>query len=154
VLGLVIGGQVAAAPPAAPTPRGPVDGAGVTVPFTISWSQVLDPTAINGGYNWEVSTASDFSLLVAHDSTFPSVTQATVSGLANGTYFWRVNAVNGTVETGAWSVTRSFTVTGAGAGQLAAPTLNPRSPPPVSWGATPRPARSRSRRPRRPAAQR
>ncbi len=124
VLGLVAGGRVAAAPPSAPAPLLPADGASVTVPFTISWSQVLDPTAINGGYNWEVSSASNFSLLVAHDSTFPSVTQATVSGLANGTYFWRVNAVNGTVETGPWSATRSFTVTGAGPGQLAAPTLN------------------------------
>lgn len=125
ILGLVIGGQVAAAPPPAPAPLGPANGASVTMPFTIAWSQVLDPAAINGGYNWQVSTASNFSLLVAHDSTSPSVTQATVSGLANGTYFWRVNAVNGTVETGPWSATRSFTVTGAGPAQLGAPTLNP-----------------------------
>jgi hypothetical protein len=125
VVALVAGGSAAAAPPAAPTPLGPPNGGNVTVPFTISWSQVLDPAAQNGGYNWEVSSVSDFSLLVANDSTFPSVTQATVSGLANGTYFWRVNAVNGALETGAWSATRSFTVTGAGPGQLAAPTLNP-----------------------------
>ncbi len=125
VCGLIVGAPLAAAPPAAPTLLTPANGAGVTVPFTISWSQVLDPAAVNGGYNWHVSTTSDFAQLVAHDATFPSVTQATVSGLANGTYFWRVNAVNGTVETGPWSATRSFTVTGAGPGQLAAPTLNP-----------------------------
>jgi hypothetical protein len=122
---LLIGPSASAAPPPAPTLLAPSNGASVTVPFTISWSQVLDPLAVNGGYNWEVSSSSTFSTLVARDSTSPGVTQATISGLANGTYFWRVDAVNGTVETGAWSATRSFTVTGAGAGQLAAPTLNP-----------------------------
>ena len=125
VLGLVAGGRVVAAPPSAPTPAAPADGASVTVPFTISWSQVLDPAALNGGYNWEVSATADFSLVVARDSTFPRVTQDTVSGLVAGTYFWRVNAVNGGLETGPWSPTRSITITGAGAGQLGAPALNP-----------------------------
>ena len=59
------------------------------------------------------------------DSTLPSVTQETVGGLAAGTYFWRVQAVDGAVVVGAWSATRSFTVTGAGTGALAAPVLAP-----------------------------
>jgi len=78
---LVSGPQAAAAPPPAPTLLSPANGANVQVPFTISWSQVLDPSANNGGYNWQVSSSSTFSTLAAADSTFPSVTHATVSGL-------------------------------------------------------------------------
>src|SRR5438552_3128911 len=50
--------------------------------------------------------------------------RATVSGLAIGTYFWRVQAVSNDVGQGPWSAVRSFRVTGAGAGVPAAPTLN------------------------------
>ncbi|HEY0616741.1 MAG TPA: hypothetical protein VGD15_04105, partial [Kribbella sp.] len=46
-------------------------------------------------------------------------------GLANGTYFWRVQAVNGAFEQAAWSQTGSFTVTGASPDELGTPTLNP-----------------------------
>src|SRR2546425_3154398 len=46
-------------------------------------------------------------------------TQDIVSGLANGTYFWRVQAVNGAFVQGAWSPAQSFNVTGAGAGDHA-----------------------------------
>lgn len=102
------------APPPAPTQIAPANGAQVLVPFTLSWSQVLDPTAVNGGYNWEISSNSTFSLLVARDSTRPDQTEDIVGGLANGTYFWRVQAVNAAVEVGPWSATRSFVVTGAG----------------------------------------
>ncbi len=47
-----------------------------------------------------------------------------VSGLANGTYFWRVQAVDNT-GVSAWSAPRSFVVTGPGPGSLAAPVLAP-----------------------------
>ena len=114
LIALLPAAPVGAAPPAAPTQIAPANGAQVQVPFTLSWSQVLDPTAVNGGYNWEISTNSAFSLLVARDSTRASEPEDTVSGLANGTYFWRVQAVNATVEIGPWSATRSFEVTGAG----------------------------------------
>jgi hypothetical protein len=80
--------------PAAPTPLGPSNGASVLVPFKISWSAVTDPTGI-AGYNWQVSTTSSFSSLTQRDSTLGTVTEDTVGGLANGTYFWRVQAVNG-----------------------------------------------------------
>jgi hypothetical protein len=48
-------------------------------------------------------------------------TQDSVSGLANGTYFWRVQAVNGAFEQGPWSQPRSFVVTGAGGAPSLAP---------------------------------
>src|SRR6185369_16321211 len=52
-------------------------------------------------------------------------TEASVSGLTNGTYFWRVQAANGALEQGAWSQPRSFTVTGAGTGSPGTPSLAP-----------------------------
>ena len=54
-----------------------------------------------------------FTSLLLQNST-NGATQASVSGLADGAYFWRVQAVNGAFEQGAWSQPRSFTVTGAG----------------------------------------
>ena len=76
----------AAAQPAVPAPLAPASGASVPVPLTISWSAVLDPGAINGGYNWQVSRSASFSPLVLADSTSPATTSDVVSGLVNGTY--------------------------------------------------------------------
>jgi hypothetical protein len=110
--------------PAVPTPVEPANGASVQVPFTISWSATLDPTLVNGGYNWQVSRSATFSPLVTADSTSPAVTQDTVSGLPPATYFWRVQAVNG-AGASAWSSAQSFTVTGAGPGTPGTPVLGP-----------------------------
>jgi hypothetical protein len=99
----------------------------VTVPFGISWSAVSDPNGIIG-YNWEISPSSTFSPIVDQNSVSSPTTEDTVSGLPNGTYYWRVDAVAGPQSnetTGAWSTTRSFTVTGANSGELGPPTLNP-----------------------------
>lgn len=103
--------------PAAPSLLSPANAAGVTTPFTISWSQVLDPGSLNGGYNWQVSSSSAFTSFAVRDSTKPGTTQATVSGLANGTYFWRVQAVDGELRSSEFSAVRSFTITGATTGQ-------------------------------------
>jgi hypothetical protein len=119
ILFISAGGRAIAAIPAAPSPVSPADGASVTEPFTISWTAVSDPSGIIG-YNWQVSSSSTFSALLLQNST-NGATQDSVSGLANGTYFWRVQAVNGAFEQGAWSQPRSFTVTGAGG----APSLGP-----------------------------
>jgi hypothetical protein len=135
--------RVAAAPPA-PSLVSPAAGASVVVPLTISWTGVTDPSGIVG-YNWFVSPSSTFSTVIQLGST-NGATQATISGLANGTYFWRVDAVSGAFQTGAFSATRSFTVTGAGAGTPATPTLlpltsystfHPREFFPVNWTAVP-----------------
>lgn len=98
-------------PPPAPTLVSPGDGASVVTPFTISWTAVSDITGI-AAYNWAVSGTPDFATTAAVGSTPGTDTQATVNGLANGTYFWRVQAVNGQNAAGDWSAARSFTVTG------------------------------------------
>ena len=113
----------AGAAPAAPTLSSPSNGAGVFEPFTIAWSPVTDPSGIVA-YNWQVSPSSTFSPVVLQGSTNGG-TSAAVSGLANGTFFWRAQAVNGAFVQGAWSQARTFTVNGTGAGVVAAPTLNP-----------------------------
>ncbi|HET6853859.1 MAG TPA: hypothetical protein VFH46_16270 [Pyrinomonadaceae bacterium] len=117
------GGRAVAAAPAAPSLVSPADGATVTEPFPISWTAVSDPSGIIG-YNWQVSSSSAFTTVLLQNST-NGATQDSVSGLANGTYFWRVQAVNGAFEQGAWSLPRSFTVTGVGAGLPGAPSLAP-----------------------------
>ena len=92
--GFVTGGIAAAAPPA-PTPLGPVNGANVTVPATMSWSAVTDPSgATIIGYNWRVSSSPTMTPLVFADSTGATTTQDTLSGLVAGTYFWQVQAVS------------------------------------------------------------
>ena len=113
----------AAATPPAPGPLSPAAGASVTAPFTISWSAVSDPSGIVA-YNWEASTSSTFSTIAAHNST-NGATQDTVSGLANGTYFWHVQSVNGSFTQSAWSAARTFSITGVSAGGLAAPNMGP-----------------------------
>jgi len=118
ILCVTAGRAVAAAPPA-PSAVSPADGAAVTQPFTISWTAVSDPSGIVA-YNWQVSSSSAFTSSLLQNST-SGATQASVSGLADGTYFWRVQAVNGAFEQGAWSQPRSFTVTGAGGAPSLAP---------------------------------
>ena len=113
----------AIAAPLAPSPISPVDGAGVSQPFTISWSAVSDPSGIVA-YNWQVSSSSAFTSVLLQSST-NGATQDAVSGLADGTYFWRVQAVNGAFVSGAWSQPRSFTVTGTGTGSPGTPSLGP-----------------------------
>jgi len=110
--------------PAAPTPLAPGNGVSIQEPFTISWSAVSDPAGIVA-YNWQVSASSSFSPVVKQNSTNGNVTSDTVSGLANGTYFWRVQAVDGSFNQGTWSQAQTFTVTGVSGGGLASPTLNP-----------------------------
>jgi len=111
------------AAPLAPSLVSPADGAVVSEPSTISWTAVNDPSGIVA-YNWQVSSSAAFTSLLIQSST-NGATQDTVSGLADGIYFWRVQAVNGDFVQGAWSQPRSFTVTGASAGSPGAPSLGP-----------------------------
>jgi hypothetical protein len=140
ILYISAGPWVVAAAPPAPSPVSPADGASVTEPFTISWTAVSDPSGIIG-YNWQVSSSSTFTAVLLQNST-NGATQDSVSGLANGTYFWRVQAVNGAFEQGAWSQPRSFTVTGAGGAPSLAPpkgysTFHPSEVMTFIWSAVP-----------------
>jgi hypothetical protein len=110
--------------PAAPTPLSPANGANVLEPFAISWSAVSDPSGIVA-YNWQVSTSPAFAPVTRLDSTDGQTLQETISGLPFGTYYWRVQAVSGAFEQGAWSQPVSFNVTGAGSGAPGTPTLGP-----------------------------
>ena len=98
-------------PPGTATLVSPAEGASVVTPFTISWTAVSDPVGITA-YNWAVSTSSAFATTAAVGTAPGTATQATVNTLANGIYFWRVQAVNAAFGAGGWSATRSFTVTG------------------------------------------
>src|SRR6476646_8151910 len=109
---------------AVPNPLSPASGTNLQSPLTISWSAVTDPSGILG-YNWQVSTSSTFPTIALQNSTNVGITQDTVSGLPNGTYFWRVQSVNGAFVKSAWSAARSFNITGAGPGQPGAPVLSP-----------------------------
>ncbi|HEU4836720.1 MAG TPA: hypothetical protein VFS90_19965 [Pyrinomonadaceae bacterium] len=123
ILCLSAAGRGAAAAPPSPSLVSPGDGAVVSQPFTISWTAVSDPSGI-AAYNWQVSSSSAFTSLLLQSST-NGATEATVSGLADGTYFWRVQAISGDFVSGAWSQPRSFTITGAAAGSPGAPSLGP-----------------------------
>ena len=123
VLYLSVTGRAAVAAPPAPSPISPADGSIVTQPFIISWTAVSDPSGI-AAYNWQVSSSSAFTSVLLQSST-NGAAQDTVSGLADGTYFWRVQAVSGDFVSGAWSQPSSFTVNGTGAGSPGAPSLAP-----------------------------
>ena len=109
---------------AVPNPLSPASGTNLQSPLTISWSAVTDPSGILG-YNWQVSTSATFPTIALQNSTNVGITQDTVSGLPNGTYFWRVQSVSGAFVKSAWSAARSFNITGAGPGQPGAPVLSP-----------------------------
>jgi len=118
--------------PPAPTLVEPASGASLVQPVGLRWSAVVDPDGPIGSYVWQVSTTSGFTFLIASGFTDtrngdPVPTQDRVSGLPNGTYFWRVKAtqmVGGAVGSidSAWSAVRSFTITGLGAAP-ATPTI-------------------------------
>lgn len=101
-------------PTAAPALVSPAEGASVLTPFTISWSPVSDPQGITH-YNWQLGTTSTFTSLATAGTVAGNVMKATVNPtpppLANGEYFWRVQAVNPD-GIGPYSSGRAVTVTG------------------------------------------
>jgi hypothetical protein len=120
--------------PAAPAPVAPTGGAAAVQPVQLRWGASQGTTPIVA-YNWQVASNSTFTALQLAGSTAassvggPVPLQAQVSGLVNGSYFWRVDAVqdgsdpNVGLVTGPWSAASAFTVTGSAAGTPAAPTM-------------------------------
>src|SRR5438046_1822344 len=124
--------------PPAPVLLQPGAGAALVQPITLAWGAVVDPDGPIGSYTWQVSPTSTFAFIIAAGFTntpadgSPARTQATVSGLPNGTYFWRVKAsqiVGGAVFAldSAWSV-GSFTVVGLGPAPGTPSLTSPASP--------------------------
>jgi hypothetical protein len=110
--------------PPAPVLVSPANGASLPQPITLDWNPVSAPGGPIGSYTWQVGTTSGFATVVASgftnmdsDPSIPTRTADKVSGLPNGTYFWRVKATqlgpNGGVDS-PWSTVRSFTITGLG----------------------------------------
>ena len=110
----------------APVLVAPANGAALVQPIRLEWDEVVDPDGPIGSYTWQVSSTSTFGVVIASgftndsgDPSIPTRTDAKVSGLPNGTYFWRVKATQ--IVGGAtfsvdspWSAVRSFTVVGLG----------------------------------------
>jgi hypothetical protein len=111
-------------PPPAPTLVAPASGAALVQPITLTWSPVTDPRGPVGNYVWQLGTTSSFTNVIATGFTderngTPIPTFARVSGVPNGTYFWRVKTsvtVGGTIGfvDSAFSAVRTVTITGPG----------------------------------------
>lgn len=112
--------------PPAPVLAAPANGASLVQPITLDWNAVSDPDGPIGSYTWQIAATSGFTSIIASgftdmdsDPSVPTPTADKVSGLANGTYFWRVKATQlvggatGSVDS-PWSAVRSFTVVGIG----------------------------------------
>src|SRR4029077_21175570 len=112
------------AQPPAPVLVSLANGASLVQPISLSWRAPPSTVGPIGSYSWQVSTSSTFTIVVAsgfmHKEADPSIPIRTfdkVSGLANGTYFWRVKASESTNNGGvdsAWATAGFFVVAGVG----------------------------------------
>jgi hypothetical protein len=124
IAALTAASSAAQTPPPAPILVAPTSGASAIQPVTLQWTAVSDPDGPIGSYSWQVGTTSAFSVVIADGFTDvrngnPIPTFARLSGLPNGTYFWRVKAsqdVGGTVGfiDSPWSAVQTLTITGLG----------------------------------------
>lgn len=139
-------------PPAVPGPppvTGPPPGASVTEPVALSWQPPAGTPGVS--YQWQVSARPGFAAPVLTATMSPKDTTTTLSGLAAGTYYWRVQSVSFPPEPyfplfGNWSPTRSVTITGQAPGTPGPPTLtapvpgsefHPEETFPLTWTTAP-----------------
>jgi len=110
---------IVAAGASAPTLVSPTNGGIVSSTPTFTWSDVA------GAATYTFQRAGDVGFnvdVVPATITAPTVTYTIPSpGIANGTYYWRVRAVNALGQEGAWSVVWSVIVLPS---PLSAPTLS------------------------------
>ena len=124
-LSVAAASRPAAAQPAAPAPLAPASGASVQVPLTIRGRPSSTParsTAATTGRSAGRRASRRWSSRTRRARPRPATSSAASS---NGTYFWRVQAVDNAIQASAWSAARSFTVTGAGPGTPGTPVLAP-----------------------------
>lgn len=76
---------------------------------TLDWSDVSDPSGVS--YSLQVDDSSDFSSPVINQTGLASSTYTPTSSLAEGTYYWKVKAVDGASNESDWSSDWSFTIT-------------------------------------------
>jgi hypothetical protein len=133
--------------PRMPTPTGPASGASTTEPVALSWQPPAGQLGVS--YRWQVSTRPSFATLVLTTTTSAKVTSAALSGLAPGTYYWRVQSVRFPPEPyfslfGNWTPARSLTITGEAPGVPGTPMLqapaagsefHPEETFPLAWSA-------------------
>ncbi len=94
-------------PPAAPALLLPTDAAAdSTGTPTFTWNSVTNGAT----YQIQVDTDSDFNSPVSFDDTSATTSRTPGTALADGGYFWRVRAINIYDVSGAWSDTRTLTI--------------------------------------------
>jgi len=94
-------------PPAAPTLVLPASAAYLNdnTP-TVSWNSVT-----NGNkYHLQISKSSSFGVLERDLTLDTAILEATITSLADGLYYWRVQAIDSVDVVGTWSLIRSFTI--------------------------------------------
>lgn len=94
-------------PPAAPTVVLPASAAYLhdNTP-TLSWNSVT-----NGNkYHLQISKSSSFGVLERDLTLDAGILEATITSLADGLYYWRVQALDSVDVAGAWSSVRTFAI--------------------------------------------
>ncbi len=95
-------------PPSPPQLLSPSNGEYLSSSPQLMWNESTDMYAGVDHYEIQVSTTSDFSNIVVEDSTLS--TSYTLPQLADGTYYWRVRAVDSVGNIGTWSDVFSFSI--------------------------------------------
>jgi hypothetical protein len=101
--------------PPALSPIAPANGATLTLPITLTWSESPNPQP--SGYDLQIARDSGFKTIEDLDSQLNNPSR-TVLSLTPGQKFWRVHSVQGdasptTAAVTPWSATGTFTVSAA-----------------------------------------
>ncbi|MBI2933691.1 MAG: S8 family serine peptidase [Planctomycetes bacterium] len=114
-------------PPPAPVLASPSNGSSTsdTTP-TFDWADVTDPSGV--AYGIQVDNNADFSSPAIDASGLAGSTYTSASALALGTYSWRVRAVDGAGNAGAWSAVRTLSIVAPPPADMTGPTMSFLSP--------------------------
>jgi hypothetical protein len=107
-------------PPSAPVLTDPGDTS-TTGNFTVSWSASTDIDGTISHYQLQISTSAGFTTIQQEWNI--TTTSYAVSGLTDGTYYFRVRAFDNDDASSVWSNSESITV------EISTPTTPP--PPPI-----------------------